>query len=206
MEELRSTEVLDKEIRADARKKAEKILDKADVDCRYIIEEVAQKVKEAEQVASEKTEERVLVYEKNLNASLPLEKERFKVSFIQSSVEKAIDEYLGTLSEKELLNLVFKKLKIVKDKKYYAYYYGFSEAGVKKSLSERGVNVLSLEKTDFNKIIIENNCGITENKGIVLEADDKSVRLRLTLSEVISQILDKYRNELYDALFGGRLA
>ena len=63
MEELRSTEVLDKEIRADARKKAEKILDKADVDCRYIIEEVAQKVKEAEQVASEKTEERVLVYE-----------------------------------------------------------------------------------------------------------------------------------------------
>ena len=37
MEELRSTEVLDKEIRADARKKAEKILDKADVDCRYII-------------------------------------------------------------------------------------------------------------------------------------------------------------------------
>lgn len=210
MEELRSTEVLDKEIRADARKKAEKILDKADVDCRYIIEEVAQKVKEAEQVASEKTEERVLVYEKNLNASLPLEKERFKVSFIQSSVEKAIDEYLGTLSEKELLNLTVKKLKSenlsVNERKFNAYYYGFSEAGVKKALSDLGVTVISLEKTDFNKIIIENNCGITENKGIVLEADDKSVRFRLTLAEVISQILDKYRNELYDALFGGRLA
>ena len=176
MEELRSTEVLDKEIRADARKKAEKILDKADVDCRYIIEEVAQKVKEAEQVASEKT----------------------------------IDEYLGTLSEKELLNLTVKKLKSenlsVKERKFNAYYYGFSEAGVKKALSDLGVTVISLEKTDFNKIIIENNCGITENKGIVLEADDKSVRLRLTLAEIISQILDKYRNELYDALFGGRLA
>ena len=31
MEELRSTEVLDKEIQADARKKAEKILEKAEV-------------------------------------------------------------------------------------------------------------------------------------------------------------------------------
>ena len=40
----------------------------------------------------------------------------------------------------------------------------------------------------------------------MLDADDKSVRLRLTLAEVISQILDRYRNELYDALFGGRLA
>ncbi len=210
MEELRSTEVLDKEIRADARKKAEKILDKADVDCRYIIEEVSQKVKEAEQSASEKTEERVLIYEKNLNASLPLEKERFKVSFIQSSIEKAIDEYLGTLSENELLNLVIRKLNaedlILKERKFNAYYYGFSESGVKKILSEQGITVASLEKTDFNKIIIENNCGITENRGIVLDADDKSVRLRLTLAEVISQILDRYRNELYDALFGGRLA
>jgi len=210
MEELRSTEVLDKEIRADARKKAEKILDKADVDCRYIIEEVSQKVKEAEQSASEKTEERVLIYEKNLNASLPLEKERFKVSFIQSSIEKAIDEYLGTLSENELLNLVIRKLNaedlILKERKFNAYYYGFSESGVKKILSEQGITVASLEKTDFNKIIIENNCGITENRGIVLDADDKSVRLRLTLTEVISQILDRYRNELYDALFGGRLA
>ncbi|MBQ1629761.1 MAG: hypothetical protein II098_11495 [Treponema sp.] len=210
MEELRSTEVLDKEIRADARKKAEKILDKADVDCRYIIEEVSQKVKEAEQSASEKTEERVFIYEKNLNASLPLEKERFKVSFIQSSIEKAIDEYLGTLSENELLNLVIRKLNaedlILKERKFNAYYYGFSESGVKKILSEQGITVASLEKTDFNKIIIENNCGITENRGIVLDADDKSVRLRLTLAEVISQILDRYRNELYDALFGGRLA
>ncbi|MBQ5999273.1 MAG: hypothetical protein IJL70_07380, partial [Treponema sp.] len=198
MEELRSTEVLDKEIRADARKKAEKILDKADVDCRYIIEEVSQKVEEAEKSAYAKTEERVLVYEKNLNASLPLEKERFKVCFIQSSIEKAIDEYLGTLDEKEQLDLVVKKIKTeklsVKERKFNVYYYGFSESGVKKTLSDLGVTVLSLEKTDFNKIIIENNCGITENKGIVLEADDKSVRLRLTLAEVISQILDKYRN------------
>ena len=33
MQELRSTEILDKEIQTDARKKADKLLKKADADC-----------------------------------------------------------------------------------------------------------------------------------------------------------------------------
>ena len=37
MQELRSTDILDKEIQADARKKAERMLAKADLDCEKLI-------------------------------------------------------------------------------------------------------------------------------------------------------------------------
>ena len=44
MEELRSTEVLDKEIETDARKKAERILAKADSDGKALVADVARRV------------------------------------------------------------------------------------------------------------------------------------------------------------------
>ena len=83
-------------------------------------------------------------------------------------------------------------------------YYGFPEKAVKNSI-EKKYSVLSYSETEFNKMIVENNEGLSAPKGVILESDDKSVRIRLTVSELISQIQDKYRAELFDALFGGRL-
>ena len=49
MEELRSTEILDKEIEADARKKADKILKNADSEAEKILADVETRVKEAKE-------------------------------------------------------------------------------------------------------------------------------------------------------------
>ena len=54
MEEFRSTEILDKEIQADARKKAEKILAKADVDCALLLEEVSGRIEKAKKELEDK--------------------------------------------------------------------------------------------------------------------------------------------------------
>lgn len=209
MEELRSTEILDKEIQTDARKKAERILAKADVDCQMILADVENRVAEAKKQISEKNSKKVAAYEKDQNAALPLEKERFLVDFIQKSINKATDEFLEAMSEEDRLKLVLKKLDGMKglldSKKVNVSYYGFDEKLLKKSL-EKKLDVSGYEKTDFNKIIVENDCGITNKMGLIVEACDKSVRARFTLSEVISQIQDKYRVELYDALFGGKLS
>lgn len=208
MEEFRSTEILDKEIQADARKKAEKILAKADVDCTLLLEEVSVRVENAKKNLEEKYALKVAAFEKDQNAALPLEEERFLVSFIQSSIAKATNDYLEKLSDEEKIDLVLKKSAKIEDllktKKLNAYYYGFQESLVKKTLGKK-FDLISLNETEFNKIIIENDMGIKDKKGIILEADDKSVRIRLTLSEMISQIQDKYRAELYSALFGERL-
>lgn len=82
MEELRSTEILDKEIRSDARKKAERILSKAEVDCQMILAEVDDRVEKAKKEISDKDEKKLAAYEKQKNAALPLEKKRFLVNFI----------------------------------------------------------------------------------------------------------------------------
>ena len=47
MEELRSTEILDREIQSDARKKAENILKKADKSCEEILNSVEKTIEEA---------------------------------------------------------------------------------------------------------------------------------------------------------------
>ena len=208
MEEFRSTEILDKEIQADARKKAEKILAKADVDCALLLEEVSGRIEKAKKELEDKYSLKIAAFEKDLSATLPLEKERFLVSFIQSSIEKAINAYLAKLSDEEKIDLVLKKSvkieDVLKSKKLNALYYGFQESLVKKTVGKK-FNLISVKETEFNKMIIENDLGITDRKGIILESDDKAIRVRMTLSEVISQIQDKYRAELYSALFGERL-
>lgn len=208
MEEFRSTEILDKEIQADARKKAEKILAKADVDCALLLEEVSGRIEKAKKELEDKYALKIAAFEKDLSATLPLEKERFLVSFIQSSIEKAINAYLAKLSDEEKIDLVLKKSvkieDVLKSKKLNALYYGFQESLVKKTVGKK-FNLISVKETEFNKMIIENDLGITDRKGIILESEDKAVRVRMTLSEVISQIQDKYRAELYSALFGERL-
>lgn len=208
MEEFRSTEILDKEIQADARKKAEKILAKADVDCALLLEEVSGRIEKAKKELEDKYALKIAAFEKDLSATLPLEKERFLVSFIQLSIEKAINAYLAKLSDEEKIDLVLKKSvkieDVLKSKKLNALYYGFQESLVKKTVGKK-FNLISVKETEFNKMIIENDLGITDRKGIILESEDKAIRVRMTLSEVISQIQDKYRAELYSALFGERL-
>ena len=200
MEEFRSTEILDKEIQADARKKAEKILAKADVDCALLLEEVSGRIEKAKKELEDKYALKIAAFEKDQSATLPLEKERFLVSFIQSSIEKAINAYLAKLSDEEKIDLVLKKSvkieDVLKSKKLNALYYGFQESLVKKTVGKK-FNLISVKETEFNKMIIENDLGITDRKGIILESEDKAVRVRMTLSEVISQIQDKYRAELY---------
>ena len=208
MEEFRSTEILDKEIQADARKKAEKILAKADVDCALLLEEVSGRIEKAKKELEDKYALKIAAFEKDQSATLPLEKERFLVSFIQSSIEKAINAYLAKLSDEEKIDLVLKKSvkieDVLKSKTLNALYYGFQESLVKKTVGKK-FNLISVKETEFNKMIIENDLGITDRKGIILESEDKAIRVRMTLSEVISQIQDKYRAELYSALFGERL-
>lgn len=208
MEELRSTEILDKEIRSDARKKAERILSKAEVDCQMILAEVDDRVEKAKKEISDKDEKKLAAYEKQKNAALPLEKKRFLVNFIQTAINRATDEFLQKLTEKERLELVLKPLEknegILKSKKVRVSVYGFDSKMVQEKLDKK-LDVDSYSQTEFNKMIVENDCGLTRLEGVIVESYDKAVRCRFTLSEAVSQMQYKYRAELCDALFGGGL-
>ncbi len=206
MQELRSTDILDKEIQADARKKAERMLAKADLDCEKLIASVDADIKKATEEKQLFFAHKLEAFEKDRMAVVPLEKERFKVSFIQNAVIKNINKYLDGLSEEKRLALVARDFNFKTDLKLNAFIYGFSLSGAKKFLSEKlGSKLVSCSETKFGLSALEDEIGLEKPQGIILESEDKNFRCRLTLSEVITKLLDTNRSELSDTLFGGQI-
>ena len=206
MQELRSTDILDKEIQADARKKAERMLAKADSDCAKLLASVDTDIEKAAEEKQEFFAHKLDAFEKDRMAVVPLEKERFKVSFIQNAVIQNINKYLEALTEEKRLTLVARNFDFNTDRRLNAYVYGFSVSGAKKCLSSKlGDKLLSCTETKFGAVALEDEIGLSNPQGIILESEDKNFRCRLTLSEVIEKLLDTNRAELSATLFGGDL-
>ena len=200
MEELRSTDILDKEIQNDARKKAAAILDQGKQRAAEILAGVQGQIEEAKAQKEKIYGEKLAKKQKDSDASLPLEKERFLVSFVGSSIDQAVEDYLKKLPEEKRLALVAKildgKEEIYKDKKFSAKVYGFDEKKAKDAVEKKlGSKLLSCERVQNSH----------ESDGIILEADDRSLKMRLTIDEIIGAAKDKHYKEMSDALFGGRL-
>ncbi|WP_407428843.1 hypothetical protein [Treponema sp.] len=210
MEELRSTEILDKEIEADARKKAQKILTRADEECKTILENVAFRIEEASKKKEAYYSEKLSQAEKSVEEAFPLEKGRFLVSFYSESVSKAFNEYLENLGEEKRLSLAEKKLEkslaIIREKKINAFVFGFKTENAKKMLEKSlSKNLLKVEEISFEKSGEQAESGNNFHEGIILVSEDGFVKIRLTLDQIVREIKDKYSEELAVKLFGGRL-
>ena len=210
MEELRSTDALDQEIRSDARKRAEKILAKADESAKALLDGVQERVSEAEKTARQASQARCESFKRNNEASIPLEHQRTQVSYIHNAIIEALNVYLEKLSEKERLLIIKTQLEralpFLAQKEVNAYVIGFDLTQAKKMLS--GVlktQLVSCKKGSENLIADEAVSGIKLREGVVLNTSDKSISCRLTLDEKIKEILDEKTDELALALFGGRL-
>lgn len=206
MEEFRSTEILDKEIQDDARRKAEKILKRADIDCQKIKDELNERIKTVSKEKQIFYNERLEAFKSDLEASLSLEKARFLVSFEYSSIIQAINRFLDNLSSEKKITLLDNLLKRYEsklaDKKLTIKYHGFQQAELEK-----------LIKKYFNKSYIESFISLNDDAakelhdeyGMIIESADKSVRCRVTIDELIDEILDTHRYEIAEALFNGRI-
>ena len=211
MQELRSTEILDKEILEDAQKKVQKILKNSESECRSIMSSVDDKVTKTVEEKEAALISKLESVKTNLNASLPLEKERFQVSFVENLIITKIQDYLKSLSQEKRIQLVLEKIKtiktddyvdyLLKEKFFTAYVYGFDIKKVEKALNDiLGKRLLACQPTDFGKLILEDEI-LEINEGIILESQDKEVRFRMTLTEVVEELLNNNREELAETLF-----
>jgi V/A-type H+-transporting ATPase subunit E len=206
MEELRSTEILDQEIREDARRKAEKILKDAERDCAAIASEASVRIAELRAAKESETKTRVESYRRDAESRLPLDKERRLVSFIDSSVNAALEEWFRGIGPERRLAL-----------------YGALLARYRPTLDEKRVRVsCSGYATDAARSIVEGTLGkgsilsvaeldgpeaarVRLSDGLLVEAEDRSLSFRATREELTRSILEDRRQELAEALFGGRL-
>ena len=206
MQELRSTDILDKEIQSDARKKAERMLQKADSDCEKLLASVETDIEKAADEKRQFFAGKLEAFETDRKAVVPLEKERFKVSFIQKAVIQNINKYLEELSEEKRLELVCRSFDFKTEFSLNAFVYGFSVEEARKFLFEKlGTKLLSCKETKFGGEALEDELGLAKPQGVILESEDKNFRCRLTLNEVIEKLLDTNRAELCEALFGGEI-
>ena len=211
MEELRSTEILDKEIQEDARKKADKIVKNSQKEAQNIIDGVSGRIETAKQEKEKLYAEKLTRFERDTNASLPLEKQRFLVSFEDEQVTNGIKNYLEKLSlekKSELLKELLKKYKsILENRKVNIFTVNFdktlSEKMTKEILSNNSI-ISCVELSDYEKqILTEENPNFVE--GFVLKSEDKAITCRVLLCEIINNIRDKNSFELAQTLFCGRL-
>lgn len=215
MEELRSSEILDKEIETECRKKAQEILEKANKTASLITDGVSKRLEDAKNLAQEKSKRNLEVYSKNVNASLPLEKQRYAVSFVYNSIINQINAYFENLTDENQLkileNSILKSKSILENREIRAFIFGFKTEDAKIILKNHfGKNLKSVEIGKENILSQEAVLGFKYRKGILIWASlaenplDKII-CRFTLDEKVKDILDKSCNELKCALFGGRI-
>lgn len=210
MEELRSTDILDKEIEADARKKAERVLQNSDAECSKVLDAVDGRVKSMREQKAAFYDSKISSFTRDAEAALPLEKERFLVSFYADAVAKTFGEYLTALCPEKRLGLVKKMLEksksVIAGKKMNAMVFGFDIGAAQKMLAaELGGSIGSCTQTSFEKSGETPAAGNSVHEGIILESEDHFIRCRLTLDQLVSGIEDTYSYELASTLFGGRL-
>ena len=111
MEELQSTEILDREILEDARKKAHRILKTADETVNAQTQEWEKKTSagldEIKQKYSRQTENAV----REITARLPVEKRRIKAQIVDTLIVQAVENWYAHLERARALAILAKGLK-----------------------------------------------------------------------------------------------
>lgn len=210
MEELRSTEILEQEIHSESQKEAEKILAAAKRAAEKILSEVKSRLESAKAEREKFYSEKLSKCEKDLRAFVPLERQRFLVSFVAQSVDSALNEYFKKLSQKERLEIAIRPVREKKEffasKKFRAKVYGFDLDLVRGSLEkELGGSLLACEKIDFALSGEKAESAIEFREGVILESEDSAIKCRLTLEESVGELKDRHYGALVEKLFGDEL-
>ena len=201
MEELRSTEILDREIQEDARKKAARMISDAEKEAENIRNAVKERIQTAQEERRSAYAAKEAAFKADAEAAVPLKKERFLAAYEDTAVTDAINEYIAGLDPKKKLELIKQLLAkyapAFKNKKITAVVGGFNINTMKEALeAEAGKgNVLSCTEAPKGQ----------DFEGCIIETEDRSVKCRATITELVNRIVDTDRYELASALFGGRL-
>lgn len=190
MEELRSTEVLTKEILEDARRKAFRILKEAD---KSAAEKAAAWEKKTEKALAEldaKSAEEEKRERDDIMARLPLDTRRIRSERIENLLREALDRYLANLPRDKALKILAGELARRKD----------ALSGGPVEVEARG-----LSGEEAARLLAGVGEGITVGGGQAYPAlvlDSPEVKITVSLEAAARQALLDARGELTRALVG----
>lgn len=203
MEELRSTEILDREIQEDARRKADKILKAAESDCIGIEREAAERFEKMSVQKKEEYGHMLDSYRKDAEAAVPLEKQRRLIAYIDGAVQNALDSWFasaGTEKKLGLLGVLLSRYSpALEGRKLNVFYCGYHDGDIERLISGRLKNstVLSMKELSDSEA---RSRGLDD--GFFIQTDDGFVFCRVTCAELRDEILQEHREELAVRLLG----
>jgi len=205
MEELQSTEILDREILEDARKKALRVLKSADEAIAAQSAEWEKKTRESIGELEKKYNEQKETEAGKVMARLPIDKLRAKVENIESMLQSAVDVWYKRLGRAKVVKLLTEELA-----RRIAACEEFS-SGKGKAVKTRAL-YCGLNRTEAEKALkpAGGQCVMKENKNasrfpsIVLETGN--VRITASIQNTIDYLLQEKRAELVEALVGREFA
>mgnify|MGYP001181056993 CR=1 FL=1 len=195
MDEVRTSEELEKEVLEDARKKAERTLLGADKKIDEIRREGEEKIREELASLAEEYGRRKELEEKKLLASLPLDKGRRRLAFLERRLEETLSAFFSSLGEEEVLDLLSRRgaraAGLIGSPPHEVYFSGVSREGAVKAAASLGVQNAEFKPAEGYR-------------GLVFLNTHEGIRYRLTLDEVAGELRERGRRRIVDALFGGK--
>jgi vacuolar-type H+-ATPase subunit E/Vma4 len=219
MEELQSTEVLDREILEDARRKAQRTLREADETVASASTAWEQRTMDAIGGAKERHAQRMAASRAEIMARLPLDKSRSRLERIETLLRGAASAYLAALPRQRILALLEDELALRAGELTEAVDIGAKKSGTEKSTPEaiqvsyRGLTQGELEAI-LKKIFPSTPWKLHEGnlaRGAdfplggdfpAVAADTQAVRVTVSAEAVVETLLEDKRGELASALLG----
>ena len=229
MEEIRGTEALEQEILEDARRRAERILRKAENDVKEWNAQREQRLQEAIEALTREYEAKKRAAEQDMQSHLPLEKTRLEIGYRDEALRAKLSEVLMTLIRGKpwllgswcLARLRRQQLLIQES----------SAQVVVSGLDAKSLQgIQALFKGSPNVSIVQKDVQLSRGDpergdaaagdaavgasaeagpealfsmyGVVVEPKDHSYRISATGHELLEWLLDEKRGELATALFG----
>ena len=201
MEEIASTDALEKEILEDARKKGEKILKDGEAEAARIRSEFGERSASALAALAEDFRSRTERYEGENLARLPLERGRLKATYIDRLLRSAMDRYLSVLPADKVGGLVGGLLSraagLVADSRVTVRFRGMDETAARKLVSANLPRAQALSYAGDEGLAAA---------GLLVVSEDGALSVRATLDLVGERLLDEHRGELARTLCGEALA
>lgn len=201
MEVLRSSEALEGQILEDARAKANRILQDSDREAAAIAGEWRRKADtEAARMDTER-EGRIAAVRRELEASLPLDFMRARLSFIQDALSRALEEFFAGLPPADLARIVGSQLRAIPavfgSAPLVVTASGIPSADAKKIVE---TNIPGAVVAEVKQASGSSNAA--QDRGLVIESSDGRTRFRGTTGELVRRLLEEHREELASALLG----
>jgi len=210
MEELQSTETLDREIIEEAKKKASRILKQAEDAINAQNEKWEKKLNDSILEQNKKYSEQKEQTKKNIMARLPVDKLRLKIEKTEEHLRNAAESWYKTLSRQKINELLINEL--TKQMEFCADYFKENEEvsiqinGLDQNEAESILNTikrvggLNINNQNINYPPDKTPGALLDLPSVTIETLD--VRITASIKNTIDFLLQEKRRELLSALVG----